>query len=60
MVGVKRIYWQGWSEMGGGMRVARGTMLVYAPRSMDDVKTVLLILQASLHFASSMFASTDA
>ena len=47
-------------EMGGGMRVARGTMLVYAPRSMDEVKTVLLILQASLDFASSMSASTDA
>ena len=47
-------------EMGGGVRVARGTMLVYAPRSMDEVKTVLLILQASLEFASSMSAPTDA
>eukprot|EP01043_Picozoa_sp_COSAG02_P049897 COSAG02_NODE_5063_length_4677_cov_9.641110_2_plen_269_part_00 len=47
-------------EMGGGMRVARGTLLVYAPRSMDEVQTVLLILQASLDFASSLSASTDA
>ena len=43
-------------EMGGGTRVARGTMLVYAPRSMDEVETVLLILQASISFASSLSA----
>lgn len=47
-------------EMGVGMRFARGTLLVYAPRSMDEVKTVLTILQASLDFASSLSTSIDA
>ena len=41
-------------EMGGGQRLARGVLLVYAPRTMGEVHTVLQILKASLDFADSM------
>ena len=37
----------------GGMMLARGLVLVYAPRTPEEVDVVLNILQASLAFATS-------
>ena len=37
----------------GGMTLARGLVLVYAPRSPEEVEIVLKILKASLAFAKS-------
>jgi len=37
----------------GGMKLARGLVLVYAPRTLEEVDTVLKILSASLSFAKS-------
>ena len=37
----------------GGMKLARGLLLVYAPRTFEEVDTVLKILRASLSFAKS-------
>ena len=37
----------------GGMKLARGLVLVYAPRTLEEVETVLKILSASLAFAKS-------
>ena len=40
-------------EMAPGMCVPRGLVLVYAPRNLDEVSTVIGILKASLQFARS-------
>ena len=40
----------------GGMKLARGLILVYAPRTFEEVDIVLKILSASLSFAKSEYA----
>ena len=41
------------AQMGGGARLARGTLLLYAPRDETEVGVVLRVLQASLLYAQS-------
>ena len=38
----------------GGMKLSRGLLLVYAPRTNEEIDTVLQILKASLAFAKSI------
>ena len=55
----------GWGElhllagktMGPGARVPRGLVLIYAPRTAEEVSTVVRILGASHAFARSALAS---